>query len=303
VTQGPGATRRLFDAYVMVDWSAAAVPRRGRDSIWIAERLRTARGERRSAPINPATRAEATALLLSRLVRHADQRRRVLVGFDFPFGYPSGTAARLCNAPGPPWRRIWREIADGLGDDDTNRNNRFDLAEQLNARISGEAFPFWGTACETARRNLRRRGRRPHGPDDLPERRICEKFVRRTQPVWKLAGVGAVGGQALTGIPRVHELRRHRALSGCSRIWPFETGLRHDPRARIIFAEVYPSLVPPSTLAGLPKDAGQVDAATRWFAQADSEGRLPQLLAGPAALTPAQRRDIVAEEAWILGVA
>ena len=25
-----------FDSYIMVDWSAAAVPRRGKDSIWIA---------------------------------------------------------------------------------------------------------------------------------------------------------------------------------------------------------------------------------------------------------------------------
>lgn len=295
---------RLFDAYIMVDWSAAAVPRRGRDSIWIAERVRTGRGERRTMLVNPPTREDATALLLSRLMRHADAGLRVLVGFDFPFGYPAGTAARLDAAGGgPAWRRLWREIADGLEDDAANRNNRFDLAERFNRRISGEAFPFWGETRDGGRRYLRRRGRRPHGPGDLPERRTCETFARRAQPVWKLAGVGAVGGQALTGIPRVRALRRHPALAGVSRVWPFETGLRYDPRPLILFAEVYPSLVAPTRLPGLPKDAGQVDAATRWLARADSEGALAALFAGPAGLTPAQRRDVVAEEAWILGVA
>lgn len=309
MTGGQAASARLFDAYVMVDWSAAATPRRGRDSIWIAERVRGAGGTRRTALINPPTRQQATTALVSRLTRLADSGRRVLVGFDFPFGYPAGTAARLngnpvtCSRSGSyAWQKIWREIANGLEDDGDNRNNRFDLAESLNRRISGEAFPFWGETRESPRRFLRRRGRRPHGPDDLKERRLCEQFVRRTQPVWKLAGIGAVGGQALTGIPRVRELRRHPRLAGISRIWPFETGFHHDPRPQILFAEVYPSLIAPTKLAGLPKDAGQVDAVTRWFAHLDSAAALAPLFAGAAGLSPAERQDVVAEEAWILGV-
>lgn len=299
----------LFDAYVMVDWSAASVPRRGRDSIWIAERRRSRRGERRTALVNPPTRQEATALLRARLARLVAGGQRVLVGFDFPFGYPAGTATRLCataasrGADGiPAWRRLWREISAGLEDDGANRNNRFELAARLNERLSGEAFPFWGNAREDDHPFLRRRGRRPHGPADPAERRICERFVRRTQPVWKLAGIGAVGSQALTGIPRVRALRRHAALSGVSRIWPFETGLRHDPAAQVLFAEIYPSLVAPTRLANRPKDAGQVDAVTRWLARADSDGALAGFFAGPARLRPAERRAVATEEAWILGV-
>lgn len=294
----------LFDAYVMVDWSAASVPRRGRDSIWIAERVRKRHGVRRTALVNPPTRQEATTLLLSRLTRLADGGRRVLVGFDFPFGYPAGTAARLgASADGLPWRQIWRTLAEGIEDDGANRNNRFDLAERLNERLSGEAFPFWGAAREEHRRYLRRRGRRPHGPNDLPERRICERYVRRAQPVWKLAGIGAVGGQALTGIPRVHELRQHAALSRISKVWPFETGLRHDARPQILFAEAYPSLIAASRIDALPKDARQVDAVTRWLARVDSAGALASLFAGPDALTLDQCGAVMAEEAWILGVA
>jgi precorrin-8X/cobalt-precorrin-8 methylmutase len=293
-----------------MSWSTGArPPRRGRDSIWIAERVRGQRSVRRTALINPPTRHEAMAALARRLVQLAKTGRRVLVGFDFPFGYPAGTAARLNGNPaapdksGPrPWLQLWQTLADGLEDDDANRNNPFDLAESLNRQISGEAFPFWGEVRETPRRYLRRRGRRPHGPDDLPERRICERFVRRTQPVWKLAGVGAVGGQALTGIPRVLELRQDPRIARISRIWPFETGLRHDPRPQILFAEVYPSLIAPTKLPGLPKDAGQVDAVTRWFARIDSAGALAPLFAGAPGLSTAQQRNVTAEEAWILGV-
>ena len=36
--------------------------------------------------------------------------KRVLIGFDFPFGYPAGFAARL-GLSGPPWQGVWAEIA------------------------------------------------------------------------------------------------------------------------------------------------------------------------------------------------
>src|SRR3546814_3304379 len=76
--------------------------------------------------------------------------------------------------------------------------------------LSGEPFPFWGHGGGE-RPFLLRRGRRPHGPDDLPERRLCEWRIRRVQPTWKLAGNGSVGGQMLTGIPRVWQFRRGKS--------------------------------------------------------------------------------------------
>jgi precorrin-8X/cobalt-precorrin-8 methylmutase len=224
-----------------------------------------------------------------------------LVGFDFPFGYPRGTAARL-GATGLPWRHLWQELHDSIADSDSNANNRFDVAEQLNGRLTGEAFPFWGDVRETQRRYLRRRGRRPHRPDDLSERRLCEHRIRTTQPVWKLAGVGSVGSQALMGIPRVWQIRRDPRLAMVTHIWPFETGLRFDPHPQIILAEIYPSQVTPAPLAGYPKDAGQVVAIMDHIARADEQGSLEDLFAGDPNLTPAERRTIEQEEAWILGV-
>jgi hypothetical protein len=225
---------------------------------------------------------------------------RVLTGFDFPFGFPAGTAARL-GLKGLPWRAIWQTLSDSLADGADNANNRFDVAESLNRRLSGEAFPFWGNVREEARPCLRRRGRRPHGPDDLSERRLCDLRLPRTQPVWKLAGVGAAGSQALTGIPRVWQIRRDARLAANTHIWPFETGLRFDSRAKLVLAEIYPSQITAKPIPDRPKDAAQVVAMAEHLAALDASDSLEILFSGDRALTERERRLVEREEAWILG--
>ena len=292
----------LFDSYIMVDWSAAAVPTKGKDSIWIACIRRLENGTlRRTVLENPATRAAATARLGDLLTERADAGERVLIGFDFPFGYPRGTGAKLGH-DGLVWRRIWSDIDTALEDAPDNANNRFDVGEILNERLSGEAFPFWGYAGKQARPFLLQRGRRPHEAEDLPERRLCEARIPRTQPVWKLAYTGSVGSQALTGIPRVWELRTDPRLAFRSAIWPFETGLAVDGNAQILFAESYPSIVEPEALTGKPKDAGQVSAMAKALARWDDAGELEEMFAADPALTPEEQDQVVLEEAWILGV-
>jgi precorrin-8X/cobalt-precorrin-8 methylmutase len=76
----------LFDRYIAVDWSAANTPRKGKDSIWIADS--------EAESVNPSTRHEAMAILTDRLIaRPAGQR--VMLGFDFVFGYPEGAAEAI----------------------------------------------------------------------------------------------------------------------------------------------------------------------------------------------------------------
>ncbi len=295
-----GATAAGFASYIIVDWSGAAVPCRGADSIWFAAFTRSRRALRRVALENPPTRAAATERLAA-LIAILAARGRVLVGFDFPFGYGAGTAAALVPHE-PSWRGLWMALAAAIRDGDGNDNNRFELAESWNRRLSGAAFPFWGTPRNGARPLLGATKPRPHGAGDMPERRFCELRMRRTQPVWKLAYTGSVGSQALLGIPRVWQLRRDPRLEAISAIWPFETGLADDPAKRVVFAEVYPSLVAPETIAGKPKDAGQVTALARHFARLDARGALAALFAADPALSVDERGIVVAEEAWILGV-
>jgi len=168
--------------------------------------------------------------------------------------------------------------------------------------MSGTAFPFWGHPPRRSQRHLRPRKPRPHRPGEPAERRLCEHRATRAQPVWKLAYTGSVGGQALTGIPRVRQIRHDARLAGMTRIWPFETGLGDDPGARIVLAEVYPSLFRPDAIDGLPKDAGQVTAVARGLGEYDSGGTLACLLAGDPELSAAERDVVESEEAWILGL-
>ena len=96
----------LFDGYVAVDWSANGSPKQGRDSIWLA-----ARGwGGTEAPENPPTRSEAVARIEALMRRATAAGRRLLFGFDFPFGYPAGTARILTGRGG---RRAGRLIRGG----------------------------------------------------------------------------------------------------------------------------------------------------------------------------------------------
>lgn len=291
----------LFDAYLVVDWSAASRPRRGKDSIWWALVRRTGDTASMVRRENPSTRHAATQDLADQLCDLLADGARTLIGFDFPFGYPAGAAARL-GLPGLPWRHMWQDISDAIDDDDDNANNRIDVAEALNERFGGEAFPFWGNVREEARPYLLRRGRRPHTDGDLAEWRACDRRGKTTSSVWQLAGNGSVGSQVLTGIPRVWQLRTDPNLAMDSHIWPFETGLAHDARARIVFAEVYPSLLTPTPEPGQVKDARQVRTTAEHFAMLDAKGELEPLFGGDPDLNEVKRAAVVGEEAWILGV-
>ncbi len=286
----------MFDTFVMVDWSAASVPRTGRDSIWIC--WHAPDGERL---VNPATRHHAKTLLADWLAEAMSNGERVLMGFDFPFGYPAGFAARL-GLSGPPWRAVWDEIARLVTDDEHNSNNRFDVAADLNRRVSNGPFPFWGCPAQPPRTCLGPKHHRSHEQNGLAERRLIDEYMVGAQPCWKLLGAGSVGGQVLTGIPVVRALRDDPRWHDEVRVWPFETGLGARPGGRLVMAEVYPSLWSVSPMASEPKDAAQVRTVARFFAERDRAGEFGALFAGDPELTSEQRACVEAEEAWTLGV-
>ncbi len=284
-----------FDAYLMVDWSAANRPRTGADSIWYCL-LEADRQEVR----NVATRAAAWRRLGGLLRERAARGMRVLAGFDFPLGYPAGFARALGLRGAPPWRAAWEEIARLIDDREDNRNNRFAAAAEFNRRISGRAFPFWGCPRGAVSDTLAMT--RPGGyGGELAEYRLADRAAPGAQPVWKLCYAGSAGGQALTGIPRVLALRDDPVLATVARVWPFETGLCLPSRreALIVFAEVYPSLTPLPPGATPCKDAAQVRALAGRFARAGAEGWLKRLFEPP--LEAADRARVIEAEGWILG--
>jgi hypothetical protein len=283
---------RLFDTVVVVDWSAATVPSSARPSgnaIWI--------GVAGEAPRYLRTRAEAMAWLDAFLRAEAVAGRRVLAGFDFAFGYPRGFASALTGRAEA--LAVWARLATLLRDGPDNANNRFAVAAAINAGLPGTG-PFWGRPDALDLPGLPPRGsaRAGHG---LPERRLVEAVVPRAQPVWKLYTAGSVGGQALTGIAALEGLRRR--LGGQVAVWPFETGLTVPRSARIVLAEVYPSLLAPQVAlaeaGGEIRDAAQVRLTATALARLDAAGALGALFVPD--LPAAERVPVAREEGWILG--
>ena len=289
LAQGP-----VFDAYVMVDWSASSRPKTGADSIWVAvaERGRPLRLE------NPATRAEAMTLLADLLSDMTARGLHVLAGFDFAFGLPRGALGRLgCK----DWSDLWRQLRALVQDGPDNANQRFAAAAQLNRRLSGAAGPFWGCPAAIAHPDL---GPTKADLAGLPERRLAEERLTRTKPVWQLYYNGSVGGQSLTGMARLQELRTHPWMAGHVKVWPFETGLRPLAKGsdwRVVLAEIYPSLLDINLRAGEVKDQAQVATLASHFADLDGQGRLAELFGGDSTLSPADRLNAETEEGWILG--
>ena len=283
----------LFDSYLIVDWSANSVPKRGKDSIWWA--LRTPDGETLLG--NPTTRSEAVESVTHLAATEADLGRRVLIGFDFPFGYPHGTAAALTGEAS--WEAVWGLLSELIEDRLDNGNNRFDVAEKLNAKFDGVG-PFWGRPRTQDNPGVPEKGTAVTGHHP-PKRRIVEDHVRSAQLTWKLFTTGSVGSQVLMGLPALQRLRQHPRLKGRCEIWPFETGLA-APAAAVCIAEIYPSLISAQATEFWVKDAEQVRINATAFARCDSDGKLAAMFGGPRDLTPQERDIIEREEAWILGV-
>ncbi|HEX5502867.1 MAG TPA: hypothetical protein VFW96_09600, partial [Thermomicrobiales bacterium] len=321
--QWPMAARRLFDAYLFVDWSARGAPSPARpcaDAIWIGELAADA-----DAPTETycRTRAIAAEHLLARLRAHVAAGRRVLAGFDFPFGYPAGCADALdLRGPGYPpqvglpWLRAWLTLAAMIRDGARNDNNRFAVAARLNARADNVApGPFWGAPRAAVAATLAPTSPGfPYALGDgtaLARLRRCERCRRGVQETWKLLGVGSVGSQALLGIPRVWRLRSHPDLRVVSRVWPFETGFTGAPAPptgpRIVHAEVWPGTLRKEDVAGEQartgaiKDQAQVRLLCRWAAERDASGDLGRSFDRPPDLTDEGARAAIEEEGWILG--
>lgn len=294
----------LFDVYVVVDWSANSTPKQGADSIWTHV---TERGAPAQDPINHPTRADAREYLVGLLTVHPHQR--ILVGFDMPYGYPTGFA-EAAGLPGTPaWAATWQHLVVHIDDRADNANNRFAVASELNAAISDGPGPFWGTTSDSHVTPNLSRTKAPGFPHEgLAEHRLAEQALRdagmRPASVWQLSGAGSVGSQTLMGVPVVHALRHHPSLKSRSAIWPFETGLTADPvrgrRNMIVHAEIWPSWIGRPDPARHPvKDAGQVCGLSEHLAALDERGELGPLFA--PVLDDDTARAVVEEEGWIVG--
>lgn len=268
-----------FDRVIVADWSSAgqrSPARPSANAIWLG--TTSAQG---TTTTYCRSRAEAEAMICAEITSGAG---RLLIGFDFPMGYPQGFAIQLTGTASAV--SVWQWLAKNLEDAADNRNNRFALAARINRQL-GATGPFWGRPQHMNLPDLPARKTVDYAALGFAERRRVEDVVRRVQPVWKLYTVGAAGAQGLVGQAMIHRLRN---LAGVS-VWPFER-----PDAPTVLAEVYPSLLA-QQVAKDPapiKDEAQVRLLSKALWRLSQADQLEVLLATPAA-------PITTEEGWILG--
>lgn len=268
-----------FDRVIVADWSAAGAlspARPSADAIWlgITEQTGTRTQYYRS-------RASAEAFLTEAI---AACRGRLLIGFDFPMGYPAGFAGRLTGEPTA--RAVWHWLARHLTDGPDNRNTRFETAADINTAFGG-AGPFWGRPRSLALPALSETKAVDYAALGLAERRRVETLVPRAQPVWKLYTTGAAGGQGLVGQPMIHRLANRPGVA----VWPFDC-----TDAPVVLAEVYPSLMARAVAADPApiKDEAQVRLLSRALWRLSQAGQIAPLFTTPGA-------PVTTEEGWILG--
>ena len=301
---------RLFDAYIIVDWSAASKPATGPNSIWVGVLAKDARLKFQYRGVNIATRLEARAFILDMVQKLNSRGDRILLGFDFSLGYPAGTAAALGLDIGqnPPWQAMHQHLSSKLKDKPDNSNARFAIAAGMNYAISKGAWPFWGVPARDAVSTLGTKKAPAPSGTVLNEWRQSEIFLKKTKrgnpkSVWQLAYVGSVGSQSLMGIPHVHALR---AALPTARIWPFETGFKplsgdQLDGVQTVIAEVYPSVIKPDIQQGEIPDAAQVRAMCGHYCDLDETGKLGPAFGPPKGLDSLHLNEIEGEEGWILG--
>lgn len=296
-----------FDYFITIDWSSRNKPspaKPTRDAVWVAEV--SAAGRMRTKYFR--TREACTAWLTRRLLRLQRRNYRVLVGWDFAFGYPKGLKKALKLKGKPPWLAVWRELNRLILDEPNNGNNRFTVGAELNRRISVGSGPFWGAPVGQSGIFLgaKKDFKYPvvNKRTVLRERRLVERRVPKMQPAWKLAYAGSVGGQTLLGLPRLFKLAKdHGTLADYSRVWPFDTAFADDipERGCVLHAEIYPSLVSYSKRDRIA-DRAQVRAYAEWLRGEQEAGRLAAWLAGPRSLKRKHRKRVLRHEGWVLGV-
>lgn len=276
-----------FDRVIVADWSAANLPTSAinrSNAIWLG--CHDGEG---GAEWHHRTRASAEEQLSTLIDNAAGQR--LLIGFDFAMAYPTGFAARVAGKANP--RALWRWLAERVEDGPDNRNNRFAVAQEINALFVEGQGPFWSHPTDQHWPGLPpRRIGIDYDALGLAEFRMAEAITPGAKSPWMLFNPGSVGSQTLLGLPMIHRLSSRPGIA----VWPF------DPpevlaEAEVVLAEVYPSLIagPVAIEANrfaIPRDQAQVRLLSRALWTLSQQDCLAALLDCP---------EEAAEQGWILG--
>jgi precorrin-8X/cobalt-precorrin-8 methylmutase len=215
---------------------------------------------------------------------------------------------------------VWQYLSEQIKDDEatapgakpSNRSNRFEVANQINALLSTGskmAGPFWCASPDAAYPYIPQT--RPPEPFQTAQGytvkglRLTDKRARSGSP-FRLFGNASVGSQSLTGIARLYQLRNDPEFGTVSAVWPFETGWASKAKwlpkhISILHAEIYPSVRDP--MPDEIKDRGQVRAMWQWARDLDRDDLLWREFCRPVEIDAGSKEDLAIQltEGWILG--
>jgi len=218
-----------FERVVAVDWSGDQGPGQRKKiwaGVWTASDpfLKTGKVTLE----NGRTRVE----LMEWLVEMARETPRMVVGFDFSFGFPAWFMRELGIRSAP---EFWRVLADGQGEKWLHKDcadGRF-WGRAGSARHGKKPAEFCG---EHAHRMLRRAETvlkvRAEITDPLAAAKIAGIAPKS---VFQIGGAGAVGTASLRGMPGLIVLR-----DAGFRIWPFD---KPELRRAPLVVEIYTRLM------------------------------------------------------------
>ncbi|WP_339762795.1 gephyrin-like molybdotransferase Glp [uncultured Sulfitobacter sp.] len=266
-----------FDTFVVIDWSGGndtgASPRK--DAIWAG----VTRNGQDQDPVYLRNRTVAEAWIVDLIRAELEAERRVMIGFDFPFGYPAGFAEALTGYTDPLVLWDWFEARI---EDSPETNNRFDLAAEMNLGLGDGVGPFWFNGLPN--RDIPGLLRRKEGyANPFSEKRQAETRAKGAFSCWQMGGAGAVGSQVFMGLPVLSRLRKR--FHGEINVWPFE-----QIKRPVAFVEVWPSLTVGNAPDETINDAWQVQELARQMSGLSDEA-LAEMLEVYAP-----------EEGWIFGL-
>lgn len=269
-----------FDTIVTIDWSGgnARSAKPSADAIWVSVIRDDVQEDPQYFPSRQAFEPWIIDLIEGELIA----TRRMMLAFDFAFGYPTNAAQRITGSPDP--LDFWDWLDERIIDDQ-KENNRFDVAGAINAKFEGIG-PYWGNGLQRDIPQLPRKGlaREHHG---FEEKRVVEQRAKGAFSVWQLSGAGAVGSQVLMGLPVLSRLRKR--FSGKVAVWPFE-----PLDTPITLVEIWPSLYKSSINAG---------PYGHWITDAAQVHVTAQIIRKMSFNALAQTLDVPrTNEGWIFGV-
>ena len=252
----------LFDEYLAIDWSGAK--KTPTESIQVA----TYDPKTKKVTVVPSSTRSATGWNrwtrkeVLQYVQRQIAKRRVLIGFDFAFGYPycdkSTYFPGYADSPGNV-RNLWKTV-DGF----CKANNGGDFYGGSFYSGSGSRF----------KRYYRQNGGEPQ-PKELRSR-VTDDWAKEPagripSSAFNCVGPNQVGPGSLAGMRLLHKLQHDTNIA----IWPFDAT---DEQGRSTIVEIYPRLFikkakgmkgecpPPSTVRELVGCYGAIleDKCEKW---------------------------------------